>query len=834
MRIVIDIQGAQSSASKNRGVGRYTLEMTKAFIVKAQSRHEVILVANGAFPETIEEIRENFKNYLPRRNIKCWQQYANPVAGINGNEWRKNSSELIRELYLSQLQADVIWSTNLQEGWIDNASTSVRRLDGKSVWCTTLHDVIPLLYPEKYLSSHIKKWYDEKIEYAKKSDLIITVSEYSKKEICRLLKVNEEKILVVLNAYDEILFNDNLKPLNSSLEKLKPGKFVLYAGGADDHKNLSKLILAFGLLSSGIRAEYSLVMAGKDVKAQEGHLRTLASKAGIEDYQLIFTGFVSDSNLASLYKNCGVFVFPSYSEGFGLPVLEAMASGVPVLAADASSVPEILNCEDALFDPFNEIEIASKIKRSLMDKKYRIELIENGKKRASEFSWEKSANKIVEAFERVSKNTKDEKFIHFGYHSIIEKIARFPGLPSNEDLLNTAKSISENFIVQDSIKKCYIDLSCLVHFDHATGIQRVVRAISNEFLKNNTEGVNFSPIYSYAGNDSFYHVSQVGGGFSPVSIEHHGSSQVDFNDGDTIVFLDLHPGSAISKKGEIQNLRNRGVDVYFVVYDLIPITHPHYFVEELSAEFVKWLEVVIASDGALCISEDVANKIKFWISEKSLHPSSNFEIKYFHLGADIGNSEPSRGLPMDAENTIAIIKSKKSFLMVGTVEPRKGHAFVLDAFDALWDRGEDFLLVIVGREGWRNEETISRLRNHPEKLKRLFWLEAISDEYLEKIYEVCTCLIAASEAEGFGLPLIEAAQHKLPIIARDIPVFREVAGEHAYYFDGFSYESLVTSICNWIVLNETDQVPQSVRIPYISWAKSAEQLLLAINIRKDI
>ena len=109
--------------------------------------------------------------------------------------------------------------------------------------------------------------------------------------------------------------------------------------------------------------------------------------------------------------------------------------------------------------------------------------------------------------------------------------------------------------------------------------------------------------------------------------------------------------------------------------------------------------------------------------------------------------------------------------MVGTIEPRKEHAQTLAAFEQLWEEGVNANLIIVGQQGWLVDAFGSNVRHHPELSKRLFWLEGISDEYLEKVYKTSTCLIAASEGEGFGLPLIEAAQHKLPIIARDIPVF---------------------------------------------------------------
>ena len=171
---------------------------------------------------------------------------------------------------------------------------------------------------------------------------------------------------------------------------------------------------------------------------------------------------------------------------------------------------------------------------------------------------------------------------------------------------------------------------------------------------------------------------------------------------------------------------------------------------------------------------------------------------------------------------------RPSFLMVGTLEPRKGQTQALAALEKLWEQGVQANLVIVGKQGWKMESLVDRLRHHPELGKRLFWLEGISDEYLEKVYAASTCLIAASAGEGFGLPLIEAAQHKLPIIARDIPVFREVAGEHAYYFDGLDSESLAQAIQDWLKLKSESRVPSSENMPWLRWEQSVQQLIKRI------
>ena len=168
--------------------------------------------------------------------------------------------------------------------------------------------------------------------------------------------------------------------------------------------------------------------------------------------------------------------------------------------------------------------------------------------------------------------------------------------------------------------------------------------------------------------------------------------------------------------------------------------------------------------------------------------------------------------------------------MVGTVEPRKGHALVLAACEELWKNGEEINLIIVGKQGWMVKELVEQLRQHPEAAKRLFWLDTVSDEYLEIIYSECSALIAASEGEGFGLPLVEAAKHGLPIVARDIPAFREVAGEYACYFpDMKNPETLAKSLRAWLALYRTGMHKRSDNMPWLTWKQSAQQLFDAIS-----
>jgi glycosyltransferase involved in cell wall biosynthesis len=186
------------------------------------------------------------------------------------------------------------------------------------------------------------------------------------------------------------------------------------------------------------------------------------------------------------------------------------------------------------------------------------------------------------------------------------------------------------------------------------------------------------------------------------------------------------------------------------------------------------------------------------------------------------------GIPSAANHLLPMFKQNKTFLMVSTLEPRKGHAQTLRAFDRLWQEGHEVLLVLVGKKGWKVDELVLSIEQHPMLNQNLFWLQGVSDEYLTQIYQSSTCLIAASEGEGFGLPLIEAAHHKIPIIARDLPVFKEVAQNHAYYFSTRKSENLAFAVKEWLELFENKSYPRSDGMPCLNWNQSAEQLMKRI------
>lgn len=397
------------------------------------------------------------------------------------------------------------------------------------------------------------------------------------------------------------------------------------------------------------------------------------------------------------------------------------------------------------------------------------------------------------------------------------------------ELTELAKSLVETLPLPAPSRQLFVDVSELVIQDSQSGIQRLVRALLKALFDAPPHGYRIEPVYSMLGHSGYRYARKFTLGFLGCPNDALQDALIDARRGDVFVGLDLSPQMVPEQEDQFLRLRHKGVRVEFVVYDLLPVLLSKHFAKNLNDGHDRWLRTVVKNDGALCISQAVADELTLWLAQSSVKDvNPKFNVRAFHLGADLVSSKPSIGLPADADATLGAISLSPSFLMVGTLEPRKAHEQVLKAFEHLWaTQNLQANLVIVGKQGWLVDELAQKLRCHPENGKRLFWLERASDEYLERLYAASACLIAASEGEGFGLPLIEAARHKLPIIARDLPVFREVAGAHAFYFDGDN-SAVAQAVLEWLRLFEEGRHPSSGAMPFLTWQQSAEQFKAAL------
>ena len=269
---------------------------------------------------------------------------------------------------------------------------------------TTIHDCIHLLFPQ-YLPNRMALRYAKFMmgHAVRKSAAILTVSEASRRDILRFYPdADPDRIQVVPNAIDDAILEE---PGEEERERVTEryqirGRYILYAGNIKPHKNLDRLIAAFGILkqTSG-HEDVKLLIIGDEIN-KWGSLRRSVEAAGVRQ-DVRFFGFVPDHTLSALYRMASDFAFPSLYEGFGLPPLEAMACGTPVVTSKISSLPEVVGDAALLVDPYDVEDIAAALVRVLDDAQLRKNMIARGRERVAHFSWERSVKAIHECYMRV-------------------------------------------------------------------------------------------------------------------------------------------------------------------------------------------------------------------------------------------------------------------------------------------------------------------------------------------------------------------------------------------------------------------------------------------------
>ncbi|NMM25969.1 MAG: glycosyltransferase family 4 protein [Glaciimonas sp.] len=262
------------------------------------------------------------------------------------------------------------------------------------------------------------------------------------------------------------------------------------------------------------------------------------------------------------------------------------------------------------------------------------------------------------------------------------------------------------------------------------------------------------------------------------------SVPMQMQSGDVLLLLDA--GWLMMDRSLVESCRARGVQVVVLIYDLIPLTHPQFFRGALNHIFCDWFAWIARNaDGFMMISATVRDEVRQQVAQ--YRPASQSDegpgvpwFDYFHLGTELDRTVASAAVnPAIA----ALFQERAVYLMVSTIEPRKNHAYLLDAFELLWAAGQDVSLCFIGRNGWKNKALMRRIDNHAELGRKLFMFSDADDGDLEYAYCHARALVFSSVVEGFGLPLVEAMQRGLPSMVSDIPVFREIGQDYAAYFD---------------------------------------------------
>jgi glycosyltransferase involved in cell wall biosynthesis len=589
----------------------------------------------------------------------------------------------------------------------------------------------------------------------------------------------------------------------------------------------AELLDAFLASKLGADPRCRLVFVGENDPGPYGAALERTIEASTAKGRVTMTGFVSAETYAdyAAASDCAVQLRSHTRGETSAAVLDCLLHGAPTIVNAHGSSAEI--ADDVLLkidDLFGRDQLGAALERLHADPALR----ERYSERARAFMQEQHAPARAGAAMAAAIEQASAADPQRHYRRLLDALGALGGDGGERELIETASAVAHNLPPQ-APRQLFVDISALVQSDLKTGIQRVVRSVLLAMIAAPPAGFRIEPVYSHGGNRGYLYARRFAMemvGAPALALE---DAPLELRRGDLFLGLDLFTNGTTQNHGCLQAMRELGVEIHFVMYDLLPVLRPEVFPFGTERYFKEYIGTVAAvADGVVCISRAVADELADWLRENGPRRLTPLQIGYFHLGADIDASAPSTGLPPNAAEVFEAVSARPSFLMVGTLEPRKGQRQALAALDLLWQRGVDANLVVVGKQGWMVDELAERMHAHPEKGQRLFWLPGVSDEMLLELYRRSAALLAASEGEGFGLPLIEAAQHGIPIIARELPVFREVAGEHARYFSGLEADDLARALESWLALHRDGAAPVSTGMPWLTWSESAAQLLRAV------
>ena len=583
-----------------------------------------------------------------------------------------------------------------------------------------------------------------------------------------------------------------------------------------------RLLEAWGSLDRGQLEEARLIFVGRmDRSFYYAELDPVVGKLKVGS-SVVFTGEVTAEKYRDylLAVDAAVQLRSNTRGETSRSALECMAYGLPIIINDHGSNREIPDhCSVKIEEHFSNETLCGKLSELIEN----IDSYRDVGRRARRFIDEKRSPKTIAKKYRDQLESKFDSGRPSEYR-MLSSDADLCGASdvSQEEIIRRAEAIDRNS--GDGRRYLYIDISEIVKQDRKTGVQRVIKNILNSSVDIIDErGRRIEAVYEY---DRKHYLAR-NYLFSSFGADSRMCPDlpVSFGKNDCFLGLDFTINQYPYLGDMLSSMRQSGTGANIVVYDLLPIFRPSFFEEPTIEMFYRWFDVVITNaDGVICISRSVADELLAWIESNPPQRSNPLNIGYFHLGTELnalaasyrnGRSAPLHAVPVGERPTV---------LMVGTVEPRKGYAQTVEAFDILWREGVDINLVIVGQEGWLVEELADKLRRHPEQGNRFHWLDNADDDVLSDLYGDATLLLITSEGEGFGLPIVEAAGHLTPVLARDLPVFREIAGEGALYFSGDRPESLSEKIKEWLDLHEKGIAPDPGKIKTLSWKQSAEQL----------
>ncbi|NNV18870.1 glycosyltransferase [Ochrobactrum pseudogrignonense] len=736
MRILFDLQALQTE-SRFRGIGRYAKSLIDS-LVRTSGNHQMIFVISDLFPETVEPLKAYFEE-LDAGELVLFSG----VAGVRAMEIETVPNRLVQEriysTFIADLKPDVLLILSPFEGYVDDAIRPVN-LEGFLVG-GLIHDLIPLVQKNIYLDPNPRysNFYMDTLLGVKNFDFFLTNSDNTKQELLQHCHLNPDVVINIDGAPEPFFEFDDDK---DEIHEIIDGKYILYSGGGDPRKNLPRLISAYSKLPIDVQREYKIVFAGRLSPGEQHVLVEQCSRNGLSEEQAIFTGYVSDRALRQLYSHCSLFIFPSYHEGLGLPVLEAMKCGAPVIVANAAALPALVDFDGALFDPFDVLSICDKIKEALTNEELRRALIENAITRCSIYTWERSAGLALGALNSLT-DVKDVNFEEYSilrdnrYATLIEfigqKIADDPDLEKSH-LLQWSQQIANNQTTARRVVRSSWPIAESSNwrlegpFDSTYSLALVNREIARALEVN--------------GNRVSLHSTEGPGDFEPNAqfLRKHPDLKQLYDRSKTYnVFANdvqsrnIYPPRVSDMRGKINMLHN---------YAWEESGFPSQWVDQ----FNDYL------DGIACVSNHV----------RSLLISNGVALPLSVTGNGVDHWEK-----VVSDKEISFEGREFKFLHVSSCFPRKGIDLLLEAFGFAFSIKDNVSLIIKTFPNPHNDvrAQLNRHRSRNPLYPHVIILEEdLQESQLKALYEACDVLVCPSFAEGFGLPLAEAMLSGVPVI----------------------------------------------------------------------
>ena len=387
MKIAVDA----TCWNNRRGFGRFTRELVAAMAAARGDRELALLVdaqtASAGFPAGVEV---------------CTVQVSEAPIEAASAESSRSVIDLWRfRQAVVRLEPDVIFFP---------AVYSFFPVPSDMPTLVTIHDVIAETHPDQIFASTTARWlWNQKVRAAlRSSKKIATVSQNARLRIAKAFGRNSDEIAVIGEGVDERFQRQDKSKQASAREQFgieADESILLYVGGISPHKNLAALIRSLRMLADRGTADWRLVLAGEVARdsfySAHKEVRSTIRDCGLEE-RVVFTGYVDDQTLASLYSAARMLVLPSLDEGFGLPAAEAMACGAPVAASNAGALPEVVGGAGVLFDPLDENAMAAAIERLLNDDELHADCSRIGVERAKRHRWSTVADKVFAELERIA------------------------------------------------------------------------------------------------------------------------------------------------------------------------------------------------------------------------------------------------------------------------------------------------------------------------------------------------------------------------------------------------------------------------------------------------